>query len=81
MMRTSNSMARRRNEVRKGDIFEKMDARSSSYKEQGHLQKWVNKTEQLEQNERLKGSSKVSSTEAYAGDSGDSHVYTRADLE
>jgi hypothetical protein len=26
MMRTSNSMARRRNEVRKGDIFEKMDA-------------------------------------------------------
>jgi hypothetical protein len=29
MMRTSNSMARRRNEVRKGDIFEKMDAQSS----------------------------------------------------
>jgi hypothetical protein len=37
MMRTSNSMARRRNEVRKGDIFEKMDAQSSSYEEQGHL--------------------------------------------
>jgi hypothetical protein len=37
MMRTSNSMARRRNEVRKGDIFEKMDAQSSSSEEQGHL--------------------------------------------
>jgi hypothetical protein len=33
MMRTSNSMARRRNEVRKGDIFEKMDAQSSSSEE------------------------------------------------
>jgi hypothetical protein len=32
MMRTSHSMARRRNEVRKGDIFEKMDAHSSSFK-------------------------------------------------
>jgi hypothetical protein len=49
MMRTSNSMARRRNEVRKGDIFEKMDAQSSSSEEQGHLQKWVKKTEQPEQ--------------------------------
>jgi hypothetical protein len=26
IMRTSNNMARRRNEIRKGDIFEKMDA-------------------------------------------------------
>jgi hypothetical protein len=67
MMRTSHSMARRRNEVRKGDIFEKMDAQSSSSEEQRHLQKWVKKTEQPEQNERLKGSSKVSSTEVYAG--------------
>jgi hypothetical protein len=33
MMRTSNSMARRRNEVRKGYIFENMDAQSSSYEE------------------------------------------------
>jgi hypothetical protein len=54
MMRTSNSMARRRNEVRKGDIFEKMDAQSSSSEEQGHLQKWVKKTEKPERNERLK---------------------------
>jgi hypothetical protein len=41
MMRTSNSMDRRRNE----EIFENMDAHSSSFEEQGHLQKWVKKTE------------------------------------
>jgi hypothetical protein len=69
MMRTSHSMDRRRNEVRKGDIFEKMDAQSSSSEEKGHLQKWVKKTEQLEQDERLKGSLSKSSTEAYVGDS------------
>jgi hypothetical protein len=81
MMRTSHSMARRRNEVRKVDIFEKMDTQSSSSKERGHLQKWVKKTEHLDQNERLKGSSKVSSTKAHAGSSGYSHVYTCDDLE
>jgi hypothetical protein len=81
MMRNSHSMARRRNEVRKGDIFEKMDAQSSISKEKGHLQKWVKKTEQLDQNEILKGSSKVSSTQKHVGNSGDSHVYMRADLE
>jgi hypothetical protein len=43
-MRTSHSMARRKNEVSKGDIFENMDAQSSSYEEQGHLHKWVKKT-------------------------------------
>jgi hypothetical protein len=48
MMRTSNSMTRRRNEVRKGDIVEKMAAQSSSSEKKGHLKKWVNKTEQLE---------------------------------
>jgi hypothetical protein len=74
MMRTSNSMARRRNEIRKGDVFKKMDAQSSSSEEQGHLQKWVKKTEQPEHNERLKGSSSKSSTEAHAGDSGISRV-------
>jgi hypothetical protein len=37
MMRTSNSMVRIRNEVRKGDIFENMNAQSSSSEEQGHL--------------------------------------------
>jgi hypothetical protein len=74
-------MARRWNEVRKGDIFEKMDTRSSSSEEKGHLQKWVKKTEQPDQNERLKRSSKVSFTKAHVGNNGDSHVYTRADLE
>jgi hypothetical protein len=60
-------MARRRNEVRKGDIFENLDAQSSS-SEKGYLQKWVEKTEQLEHNESLKGSSSKSSTEAYVSD-------------
>jgi hypothetical protein len=35
-------------EVRKEDIFEKMEARSSSSEKQGHLQKWVKRTEELE---------------------------------
>jgi hypothetical protein len=81
MMRTSHSMARRRNEVIKGDIFENMDTQSSSSEEKGHLHKWVKKTEQPNQNERLKESSKVSFTKAHTGNSGDSHVYTRSDLE
>jgi hypothetical protein len=80
MMRTLNSMARRMNEVRKGDIFEKMDAQSSSFEEKRYLQKWVKKTEQPEHNERLKGSSSKSSTEAYVGDSGISCVHMRDDL-
>jgi hypothetical protein len=80
MMRTSHSMARRRTELKKGDIFEKMDAKSSCYEERGHLHKWVKKTEQPEHNERLKGSSKVSSTQAYMGDSGIGRVHTQAEL-
>ena len=74
-------MDRRRNEVRRGDIFENMDAQRSSSEEKSHPQKWVKKTEQLDQNERLKGSSKVSSIEAYMGDIGDSRVHTLANLE
>ena len=58
-----------------------MDTRSSSFEEKGHLQKWVKKTEQPDQNERLKGSSNVSFTKAHAGNSGDSRMYTRVDLE
>jgi hypothetical protein len=81
MMRTSHSMARRRNEVRKGDIFEKIDTQSSSSEEKGHLQKWVKKIEQPNQNERLKGSSNVSFTKAHVGNSGDSRVSMRSDLE
>jgi hypothetical protein len=56
MMRTSNSMVRIRSEVRKGDIFENMDAQSSSSEEQGHIKKWVKTTEQPDRNERLNGS-------------------------
>jgi hypothetical protein len=74
-------MDRRRNEVRKGDIFEKMDTQSSSSEEQGHLQKWVKKTEQPDQNERLKGSSNVSFTKAHIGNNGDSRVSMHSDLE
>ena len=80
MMRTSHSMTRRRNGVRKGDIFEKMDAHSSSSKEKGHLQKWVKKTEQPERNETLKGISSKSSIEAYAGDSGISCIHMQANI-
>ena len=81
MMRTSHRMTRRRNEVRKGDIFENMDTQSSSSEEKGHLQKWVKKTKQPDQNERLKGSSNVSYTKAHTGNSGDSCVSTCSDLE
>jgi hypothetical protein len=81
MMRTSHSMARRRNKVRKRDIFENMDTQNSSSEEKGHLQKWVKKTEQPYQNERLKGSSNVSFTKEHVGNHGDSHVSMRFDLE
>ena len=74
-------MARRRNEVRKGDIFENMDTQSSSSEEKCHLQEWVKKTKQPNQNERLKGSSNVPFTKAHAGNSGDSRVSTHSDLE
>jgi hypothetical protein len=40
-------MTRRRNEVRKEDIFENMEAQRSSFEKLGHLQKWVKKDEQL----------------------------------
>jgi hypothetical protein len=41
----------------------------------------VKNIEQPDHNERLKGSTKVSSTEAHVGDSGESRVHTCADLE
>jgi hypothetical protein len=73
-------MTRRRHEVRKEDIFEKMEAQSSSYEKLGHLERWVKNTEQPEKNGSLKGSSSFSSSEAYMGYSGNSHVHTQADL-
>ena len=41
-------MTRRKHEVRKEDIFENMEAQSSSSERLGHLQKWVKKTGQPE---------------------------------
>jgi hypothetical protein len=41
----------------------------------------VKKTKKIEHNGILKGSSSVSFTEAYVGDSGNSHVHTQADLK
>jgi hypothetical protein len=81
MMRTSYSMNRRRNEVRKGDIFENMEGQSSSFEKQGHLQKWVKKTEKPDHNGILEGSLSVSSTEAYTGEIGNSRVHTQVGLE
>jgi hypothetical protein len=81
MMRTSHSIARRRNEVRKGDIFENMDTHSSSSEEKGHLQKWVKKIEQPDQNEIFMGSSNVPFTKAHIGNSGYSLVSTCSNLE
>jgi hypothetical protein len=81
MMRTSHSMDRIRNEVIKGDIFENMDTQSSSSEEKGHLQKWVKKTEQLDQNERLEGTSNVPFTKAHTGNSGDSCMSMHSNLE
>jgi hypothetical protein len=75
MMRTSHSMTRRRNEVRKGDIFENMEAQRSSSKKQVHLHKWLKKTEQPEKNGSLKGGSSVSYTKAYASESGNRRVH------
>jgi hypothetical protein len=80
MMRNSYSMTRRRHKVRKEDIFENMEAQSSSSKKQRHLQKWLKKNEQQEQNGSLKGSSSLSSSEAYAGYNGNSDIHTRYDL-
>jgi hypothetical protein len=63
MRSDSNSMTRRKHEVRMGDIFEKLEAQSSSSEKQGHLQKWVKKIEQPEQNGSLKGISSLISSE------------------
>jgi hypothetical protein len=73
-------MTRRKHEVRKGEIFEKMEAQSSSSEKKGHLQKWVKKTEQLEQSDSLKGRSILTSSEAYTGYIDNSSVHTQADL-
>jgi hypothetical protein len=48
MRSSSNGTTRRKHEVRKGEIFERMEAQSSSAKKKRHLQKWVKKIGQLE---------------------------------
>jgi hypothetical protein len=50
MRSASYSMTRRTHETRKEDNIEKMEAQSSSSEKLGHLQKWMKKTEQPEQN-------------------------------
>jgi hypothetical protein len=80
MRSVSYSMTRRTHEARREDNFEKMEAQSLSYEKLGHLQKWVKKTEQSEQNGSPKASSILTSSEEYVGYIGNSHVHMRDDL-
>jgi hypothetical protein len=73
-------MTRRTHEARKEDNFENMEAQSSSSEKLGHLQKWVKKTEQPEQNGSHEASSSLIFSEAYVGSCGRSHVHMRGDL-
>jgi hypothetical protein len=75
-MRTSYSMTRRMHEVRKEEIFEKMEAQRSSSEKQGHLQKWVKNIKQPEHNDILKGNSSLSYSEEYVGYNSNSHIHT-----
>jgi hypothetical protein len=76
MRSASYSMTRRTHEARKEDNFENMEAQSSSSEKLGHLQKWMKKTEQPEQNGSHEASSSLIFSEAYAGSCGRSHVHT-----
>jgi hypothetical protein len=80
MRSVSYSMTRRTHEARKEDNVGNMEAQSSSSEKMGHLQKWVKKTEQSEQNGIPKASSSLTSSEEYTGYIDNSHVHTRADL-
>jgi len=73
-------MTRRRHEVRKEDIFENMEAQSSSSEKLGHLHKWVKKTEQSKQNGSLKRSSSLTSSKEYMGYNGNSRILMLDDL-
>jgi hypothetical protein len=76
MIRTSYSMTRRKHEARREDNVGKMKARSSCSEKLGHLQKWVKKTEQSEQNGSPKARSSLNSSEEYVGYIGNSRVHT-----
>jgi hypothetical protein len=80
MRSVSYSMTRRTHEARREDNVENMEAQSLSSEKLGHLQKWVKKTEQSEQNGSPKESSSLTSSEEYVGYIGNSHVHTRANL-
>jgi hypothetical protein len=73
-------MTRRTHEARREDNVGKMEAQSSSFEKLGHLQKWVKKTEQSEQNGSPKEISILTYSEEYSGYIGNSHVHMRADL-
>ena len=57
-----------------------MEAQRLSSEKLGHLQKWVKKTEQSEQNGSLNGSSNLSSSEAYTGYNGNNRLHMKTDL-
>jgi acetoin utilization deacetylase AcuC-like enzyme len=67
MRSASYRMTIRTHESRKEENFENMEAHSSSSKKLGHLQKWVKKTKQLEQNGSHEASSSLIFSETYMG--------------
>jgi hypothetical protein len=75
MRSVSYSMTRRTHEARREDNVGNMEAQSSSSEKLGHLQKWVKKTEQSEQNGSPKASSSLTSSEEYVGYIGNSRVH------
>jgi hypothetical protein len=78
MRSASFSMTRRTHEVRKKYNFEKLEAQSSRFEKLEHHHKWVIKTEQPEHNGSLKGSTSLTSSEAYMGYNSNNHVHMRA---
>jgi hypothetical protein len=76
MMRTSYRMKRRAHDSTREDNVGNMEAQSSSSEKLGHLQKWVKKTKQSEQNDIPKESSSLNSSEEYVGDIGSIYVHT-----
>jgi hypothetical protein len=80
MKSASYSMTRRTHESRKEDNVENMEAQSSSSEKLRHLQKWVKKDEQLEQNGSHEASSSLTFFEAYVGSYGEIRLHTQGDL-
>jgi hypothetical protein len=80
MRSDSYSMTRRTHEARREDNVGKMESQSLIYEKLGHLQKWVKKTDQLEQSGILKGSSSWTYSKAYMGYNGNIRVHTKYDL-